>query len=61
MATSSSPNPADHTGHNIQAQPTGQNYDIERELPGNAWCFTCNVPVAAIWTYEHGLQPVLAA
>lgn len=36
MATSCSPDPADHEGHDIKSQPTGQNYDIERTLPGNA-------------------------
>ena len=33
MQTSKSPDPKDHPGHDIKAQPTGQNDDIERAIP----------------------------
>jgi hypothetical protein len=55
MPESDSPRLWDHTGHPIRSQPEGE---YRGTVPGNAWCYRCNVPVAADWTVDLGLKPI---
>jgi len=55
MTNSDSPKMWDHAGHIIRAQVPDA---APRQLPGNAWCYDCQVPIEADWSIDRGLKPL---
>ena len=60
MKKTNSSHLSDHRGHSIRNQPLDDaGHFVPRGTPGNAWCYTCHVPVAAIWSFDGGARPLL--
>jgi hypothetical protein len=55
MEHSDSPAIWDHTTHSIRSRDTLPE-EPRRTVPGNAWCYECQVPLAAHWDVDQGLN-----
>jgi hypothetical protein len=43
-----------HTGHNIGSRPLA--LEEPRIVPGNAWCYDCEVPIVGNYDVDNGFS-----